>query len=192
MARTKEFEPGEALEAATRAFWQLGFERTSLDDLVRKMGVARQSLYDTFGGKRSLYLRTLAHYRDTNHAHLRGIFESERSVKAAFSSILGDICRQSRKELERGCLLQSASIEFASRDEEIATLLRENQREIEDIFKDALKRARKRGEIAKNKEPAALARFFASTIQGMRATARLSHDRAELQSIAEVALSALD
>ena len=192
MARTKEFEPGEALEAATRAFWQLGFERTSLDDLMRKMGVARQSLYDTFGGKRSLYLKVLAHYRDTNHAYLRGIFESEGTVKAAFSRILGDICRLSRKEHERGCLLQSASIEFASRDEEIAVLLRENQREIEDIFKAALKRARKHGEIAKNKEPAALARFFAATIQGMRATARLSHDRAELQGIADVALSTLN
>jgi TetR/AcrR family transcriptional repressor of nem operon len=192
MARTKEFEPGEALEAATRAFWQLGFERTSLDDLMRKMGVARQSLYDTFGGKRSLYLKVLAHYRDTNHAYLRGVLEREKSVKDGFSRILDDLCRQSRKEHERGCLLLSANIEFASRDEEIAALLREDQQEIENIFRAALKRARKRGEIGKDKQPASLARFFAATIQGLKATARLSHDRAQLRDIADAALSVLN
>ena len=35
-------------------FWRFGYEHTSLDVLMREMGIARQSLYDTFGDKRSL------------------------------------------------------------------------------------------------------------------------------------------
>jgi TetR/AcrR family transcriptional regulator, transcriptional repressor for nem operon len=51
MARTKEFDPDKALAAAVNVFWRSGYEQTSLDALMKGMGVARQSLYDTFGDK---------------------------------------------------------------------------------------------------------------------------------------------
>jgi TetR/AcrR family transcriptional repressor of nem operon len=192
MARTKEFNPDDALEAAVEVFWKLGYEHTSLDALMRKMDIARQSLYDTFGDKRSLFLKAIAHYRDGNHAHLRKVFEDERSVKAGFSRILLDLSQETRREHERGCLLLSANMELASHDSEVADFLRDNQAAIEEIFGDALKRARKRGEISSDKDPAGLARFFVTTIQGMRAIARLNHDRKALESIARIALGALD
>jgi AcrR family transcriptional regulator len=124
MARTKEFDPDAALQKAVKVFWSLGYERTSLEMLMREMGISKQSLYDTFGDKRSI--------------------------------------------------------------------LRENQREVERIFRMALAKARERGEIGWGKSPAALAKFFIATIQGMRALARLNHDRKELRHIAKVALEALD
>jgi hypothetical protein len=45
-ARTKEFEPRKALETAVNVFWHFGYEHTSLDVLMREMGIARQSLYE--------------------------------------------------------------------------------------------------------------------------------------------------
>ena len=52
--------------------------------------------------------------------------------------------------------------------------------------------AKRRGEIAAHKNPAALAKFFVATIQGMRALARLNHDRQELEQVARTALAALE
>jgi TetR/AcrR family transcriptional repressor of nem operon len=49
-------------------FWRLGYENVSLDVLMAEMAVARQSLYDTFGDKRALSLKALAHYRDESHS----------------------------------------------------------------------------------------------------------------------------
>ena len=192
MARTKEFNPEKSLDAAVEVFWQQGYEHTSLDALMEKMGIARQSLYDTFGDKRALYLKALERYRDRNHAYLRNVFEGDRSLKKGFSRIFTDLIEESRKEHERGCLLLSANLELASHDQEVAQFLRENQATVEEIFERALRRARKRGEIDTNKDPDALARFFATTIQGMRATARLDHDRKALKSVATIALAALD
>ncbi len=40
-------------------FWRFGYEHTSLGALMREMGIAKQSLYDTFGDKRALYLKAL-------------------------------------------------------------------------------------------------------------------------------------
>src|SRR5260370_11062133 len=62
MARPKEFDQEKALRKAIRLFSQQGFAATSTDDLMRVMEVARQSMYDTFGAKRALFLKALEIY----------------------------------------------------------------------------------------------------------------------------------
>jgi TetR/AcrR family transcriptional repressor of nem operon len=192
MARTKEFEPEKALEAAVKVFWRLGYEHTSLDLLMKEMGIARQSLYDTFGDKHALYLKALRHYRDANHAATRELFAGGKPVREGFRKLLFGLSRESRDEHERGCLLLSANLELSSTDQEVATLLRQNQKTVEGIFAAALKRGQADGEISTKQTPAALAGFFVATIQGMRALARLNHDRKALENIATVALASLD
>jgi TetR/AcrR family transcriptional repressor of nem operon len=86
----------------------------------------------------------------------------------------------------------SANLSRNLNDTEMTKFLRSNQREVEQIFTKALANAQKRGEISQEKKPAALAKFFVATIQGMRALARLNHDRKELEHISKVALSSLD
>ena len=62
MARPKEFERGTALESAIAIFCDRGYEGTSTEALLGEMGISRQSLYDTFGDKRRLYLEALQRY----------------------------------------------------------------------------------------------------------------------------------
>src|ERR1700740_3075304 len=101
MARTKEFDPQQALETAMHTFWRLGYERTSLDVLMQETGIARQSLYDTFGDKRALYLQALAQYRDKDHAKLRLLFAPGQRIKDGFATILLGISHESREEHQR-------------------------------------------------------------------------------------------
>ena len=63
MARTREFNYDEALESATRLFWEKGYEATSIQDLVAATGVNRASLYETFGDKRELFRKALERFR---------------------------------------------------------------------------------------------------------------------------------
>jgi TetR/AcrR family transcriptional regulator, transcriptional repressor for nem operon len=192
MARTKEFNPDKSLDAAIEVFWESGYERASLDALMDKMGVARQGLYDTFGDKRALYLKALERYRERHQGYFREILDGDRSVKKGFTRIFSDLVEESRREHERGCLLLNANVELSAHDEEVTKLLRENKAAVEEIFSRSLRRARKRGEISAKKDPDALALFLATTIQGMRATARLDHDRKALKSVATIALAALN
>jgi TetR/AcrR family transcriptional regulator, transcriptional repressor for nem operon len=192
MARTKRFDPKQALAAAMHVFWRLGYENTSLDVLMAEMGIARQSLYDTFGDKRSLYLKALGHYRDETNASMRRLFSSAPTVKEGFAQLLFGLSAESRAQHARGCLLLSANMERAAGDSVITDFLRRNQAEIESIFREALRHAQSSGELSRKQDPAALARFFVVTIQGMRALARLKSDRRALEEVAKVALAVLD
>lgn len=189
MARTKEFDPERALAKAMDLFWRLGYENTSLDALMQEMGVARQSLYDTFGDKRALYLKAMAYYRDQTNGQMQRMLEQIPAVKDGFAKLLYGLAAETREQHERGCLLLSANLQRDTSDTEIADLLRDNQERVEAIFAQALRRAQKQNELPRKQDPKALARFFVATIQGMRAMARLKSDRKALEEVARVALA---
>ena len=62
MARTREFDPENALDSAMALFWRQGFAGTSVAQLVDETGVNRHSLYETFGDKQALYLQALKRF----------------------------------------------------------------------------------------------------------------------------------
>lgn len=194
MARIKEFDPEKALRQAVELFRTQGYARTSLDDLMNAMGIARQSLYDTFGDKRKLYIRALERYRDDTLAAARAHFPEDkdaRPVREGFRALLTGIASESKTQLQRGCLLLSANLEREPGDEEIAKLLLDNQKSVESIFCEAIERGQKTGEIGRKKDADDLARFFVATIQGMRALGRIQPKHKLLESIAETALTVL-
>jgi len=189
MARPKEFDPERALDKAMRLFWHSGYENTSLEALMGEMGIARQSLYDTFGDKRSLYMKALAHYRDQTNGAMRRMLNEIPSVRDGFRKLLYGLAAETREQHERGCLLLSANLQRDTKDAVMGDFLRDNQARVEAIFVEALRRAQSEGELSPREDPAALARFFVVTIQGMRAVARLKSDRKALEQVAQVALA---
>ncbi len=189
MARFKEFETTRALRIAMEVFWRHGYENTSLELLMSEMGVGKQSLYDTFGDKRSLYFKAMALYREETNTSLRRVLASSSTVKQGFTKILRSLIAETREQHARGCLLLSANMERAVDDQEIAQFLQENQADVESIFVEALRHAKSNGELAASEDPEALARFLIVVIQGMRAMARLKSDRPAMRQIAKLALA---
>src|SRR4029077_9266900 len=189
MARSKEFNPERALEKAMRLFWHSGYENTSLDALTREMCIARQSLYDTFGDKRALYLKAIAHYRDQTNSQMQKMLNEIPSVRDGFARLLFGLAAETREQHERGCLLLNANLQRDPKDPVVRDFLRDNQARVETIFFQALARAQKQGELSPKDDPTALARFLVVTIQGMRAMARLKSDRKALEQVARVALA---
>jgi hypothetical protein len=57
------------------------------------------------------------------------------------------------------------------------------------IFFCRLSRERKKAELSRNDDPAALAHFFVITVQGMRGMARLKSDKRALEQVARIALA---
>ncbi len=62
MVRPRKFDLEEALEAAMKAFWEHGYEATSLADLMQAMSLQKGSIYKAFGDKYALFLNAVERY----------------------------------------------------------------------------------------------------------------------------------
>src|SRR5258707_1900758 len=116
MARPREFDRGEVLKRALAVFWEKGYEATSTDDLVRAMGIGRQSMYDTFGDKHQLYLEALRLYEANSGAELfKRIYETPSPFVAICDYILS-IADGTSADRARGCFYVNATNELAPSD----------------------------------------------------------------------------
>lgn len=61
MGRPRQFRIEDALEAAIECFSGMGYEATSIQDLMEATGIQKGSLYSTFGGKEELFIQCLRH-----------------------------------------------------------------------------------------------------------------------------------
>src|SRR5256714_15658440 len=104
MARPKEFDRDEALQKAMEVFWSRGYEAASINDLVKHMGINRQSLYDTFGDKHALYLQALDRYREVEGRKMFELLEQPGSVKKSLRQLFeGTVEKALCDEQRRGC-----------------------------------------------------------------------------------------
>src|SRR5258707_14880541 len=119
MARPKEFDRDRALMKAMELFWQQGYEATSTDDLVRAIGIGRQSMYDTFGDKHRLYLEALRLYEANSGAEFfKRIYESPSPFVAICDYILC-IAGGTSADRARGCFIVNATNELAASDPDV-------------------------------------------------------------------------
>jgi TetR/AcrR family transcriptional repressor of nem operon len=193
MARPREFDVDAAVERAMQVFWAKGYEPTSLDDLCEATGLGRSSLYAAFGDKHALYLDALARYEEGSAARLNEALTRPVPVREAIAGfiarLIDDIVAGPGR---RGCFIGNCAAELARDDREAAARVRRSLERIETAFRDALGRAKARGEIVRTADVGALARFFTAGIQGLRLVGKANPDRAALDDIAGVMLRALD
>jgi len=193
MARHKEFDRDEALHKAMEVFWSRGYEASSIQDLVKHMGINRQSLYDTFGDKHALYLQALDRYREVESRKLFELLERGGSVKKALRQLFAGVVERSLCAGERrGCFMGNAMSELAGRCKETAARTSSNMEAAEGAFYRALLRGRKEGELKGVRDPRAVARFFYSSLQGLVLMAKATKDRKTLEDVVKVTLSVLD
>ncbi|MEV3925388.1 TetR/AcrR family transcriptional regulator [Actinomadura coerulea] len=177
MARTKEFDPDAALRRALELFWERGYEATSMADLVAHLGIARASVYATFGGKRELYLKALERYvRDTD-PKIAEALSQPGPVLPAVRALIERYAEESARDRPRlGCLVVNTAVELAGRDPQAARLVEASWNFLEASLTTALTRARAQGELAPDKDPRALARLLLVLFQGMRVLGRAPAD----------------
>jgi TetR/AcrR family transcriptional regulator, transcriptional repressor for nem operon len=193
MARHKEFDREEALQKAMEVFWSHGYEASSIQDLVKHMGINRQSLYDTFGDKHALYLQALDRYRQVEGSKLIQLLERPGSVKRSLRQLFGEVIERALCDQQRrGCFMGNATTELAGRCKETASRTGSNLAATEEAFYRALLRGRKEGEIKAVRDPRAVARFLYSSLQGLVLMAKATRDRTTLEDVVKVTLSVLD
>src|SRR5258708_34322099 len=101
MSRTKEFDPDAALQAALELFWRKGYEATSMADLVDHLGIARASIYGTFGGKHDLYLKALDRYLESRDPAIIEALSQPGPALPSIRALIRRYADESRSEERR-------------------------------------------------------------------------------------------
>ncbi|MBG9489643.1 HTH-type transcriptional repressor ComR [Bacillus subtilis] len=191
MARSKEFDEKAVLRKAMELFWEQGYEKTSMQDLVNHMGIHRRSIYDTFGDKRSLFLASLNHYEELVVNEMESIISRTSSIKQAIRDVFIFVLN-SIEQYPKGCLSVNAAIELSLLDKEIGRIVTKMFNRTEDMFNNLIKRGQTSGEISKEIDSDNISRFLHNNLVGIRVLIKTNYSKKELEGIITLALSVLD
>lgn len=191
MARPKAFDTDETLKRAMTVFQAKGFEATSIQDLVERLGINRQSLYDTFGDKQALYLACLEHYRCSTRRPFAECLEGPLPLRKAFGNLFAMAVDRLRDPAGSPCLMAHAALERATDDPATRACVEQNLAQIFALFEARIRRAQADGELGPGHEPVALARYLQNALHGLQITARSGASRDDLEGVVRVTLSVL-
>ncbi|MFJ7663522.1 TetR/AcrR family transcriptional regulator [Lysinibacillus sp. NPDC097162] len=168
MARTREFDEDQVLNAAMQLFWEKGYEATSLSDLTSRMGIQRPSIYSTFGDKKELFEAALRKYTMSRASDIRTKLQSHSSIKEAFSTFFSDIINDEYGgAFSKGCFCINTMVELAPHDERFEILTREHQLYLTVIFQETIERGIQSGELEANTDAKSLAQSLIIALIGL-------------------------
>ncbi len=175
---TKQFDRTEALDRAMQLFWEKGYEATGLSELTERMGIGRQSLYDTFGDKKSLFLEALDHYEETELGRLRDQLGAPGSAIENIRGVLTIFDQHNTCGNGLGCLLVNAMAESGGTDPSFEEPIRRKAKALETMFRKAFDAAKEAGEIRPDADTLALARTMCALAFGLTVMGRIGLSRA--------------
>lgn len=188
----KQFDADEVLDKAMQAFWERGYEATSMQDLVDRTGINRGSLYATYGDKRDLFLAALRLYDDRMRRGMLADLEARREPRDAIRCVFAAFTQNvSEGDGNRGCFLTNTALELAQHDAEIGKVVATAQSEMEAFFARMIKKGKSRGDIPADVKTADCARGLLASLLGLVVLTRSRPDKALLRSIVDDAMRRL-
>jgi AcrR family transcriptional regulator len=188
MARPKEFENEAALEQAIEVFSAHGYEGTSTDELLRVMGISRQSMYNTFGDKKRLYLEALRRYIAGSVSEQIQALRAHASPLKGIEALVDFAVSRAVDDPDPKCLGISAICEFGRSDSEVTIITEVASKTLLSALERRLAEAKAEGEIGKGVSPQTAAQFLTAMLAGIKIAARAGATAGNLRGIARTAL----
>ncbi|PFZ76447.1 TetR family transcriptional regulator [Bacillus toyonensis] len=192
MARTREFDEDQVLDAAMQLFWEKGYEATSLSNLTSRMGIQRPSIYSTFGDKKELFEAALRRYTMSRASDIRNKLQSHSSVKESFSIFFADVVNEEYAgDLSKGCFCINTMVELAPHDERFEILTREHQMYLAVIFQETIERGIQSGELEVNTDAKSLAQALIVALIGLTVMMKSRPQRTFVDNVISTTLTLL-
>jgi len=192
MARPREFDVHEAMDAAMSTFWERGYESTSMEDLLDAMGLTKGSLYKAFGDKHNLFLLSLQDYLDRLFENMKQSVDSNSDPVQSLTSLMGlveDLC--CKQTTPRGCFAVNTVVELSQRDEKASEILRRHLVRVEKLLAKLIMSGQQSGDFRADISAEHLAEALFVYIFGMLAQSRGIANQARTKRLSTFALAML-
>jgi TetR/AcrR family transcriptional regulator, transcriptional repressor for nem operon len=192
MPKVKLFNEEEAMDTITQLFWTKGYNGTSIDELVTASGLSRSSLYDTFGGKHELFLKSLQHYlQQNNHTlqnELAGIASPKKKIEFFFRYAVDDIMDDKKR---KGCFMLNSSTELCNLDKKVAAIAADNMSNVTNRLAAWIKEAQQLGEISNRQQAKILATSLYASFCGLRVMGQTNPEKKLLDDVVKSVMQLL-
>ncbi|MCX4780980.1 TetR/AcrR family transcriptional regulator [Streptomyces sp. NBC_01264] len=187
--RPRSFDRDAALDKAMFAFWERGYEATSISDLTASLGISAPSLYAAFGDKRKLFDEVVVVYGGRYGDFAAVALAEEPTAMAALGRILHEAAEVYTDPAHPpGCMVISAAVNTTS--DEVAQALRVRREANLVAFESRIRADVAAGVLPAGTDTWALARYAGAVLQGMSQQSRDGAGREELEAVAELAMRA--
>ena len=191
MARPRTFEESEILEGAVELFRDNGYDGVSIPELISKLGICRQSLYNAFGDKRGLYLAALERWGQREVDAKLALLEAEGSPLENLRTVIRGWAALATQCPGNHCLTIVGIVENHGDAEALAVVEKQVER-LENGFRNTLERAQTAGELQPTASPARLARSLTATCYGLGVLSRLPSSGPRIGDAVAVMLELID
>lgn len=189
MSRTKEFEVEDVLEKAMMVFWQKGYENSSMQDLLKAMGLNKGSLYASFHDKETLFKRTLDYYDQNRRKKMILTGQPLNDIHNFMKSL---VARSSKSnEGVRGCLIFNTSMDLDGQDQAFRDEISAKVRWTEDFFYKALCEAKRLEQVRQDLDCRVVAQILFGAVFSIIGVAKSCQDKTLLDNISKGALAHL-
>ena len=188
--RPRSFDLDRALDRALQMFWRKGYEGTSLADLTEAMGINRPSVYAAFGDKEALFRKALDRYAEGPASYVREALKEPTARGVVETLLRKTVDSLSDPRNPRGCLNVQGALACGAAAEPIRRELASRRAAGEAAIRRRLRRAKAEGDLAPDADPADLARYIATVLQGLSVQAAGGANRAQLLRVIQTAMRA--
>jgi AcrR family transcriptional regulator len=188
--RPRAFDIHQALDRAVEVFWRKGYEGTSLSDLTKAMGINRPSIYAAFGDKRALFSKVIDRYTNGAADFALQALQAPNAREVAERLLFGAAEEMCGGDHPAGCLLVQGALAAGSEAASVRRELASRRDHARALLHQRLRRAKKEGDLPPDADPAALARYLMTVLNGMAVQGAGGASRNDLRRVADVALKA--
>lgn len=183
--RIRQFDRDEVLKKAMMVFRDKGYEDTSMQDLVDRMGINRFSLYAEFKSKHGLFVEALQAYYDLVAVPFFDRLRDSKSGLKVIEEVLAELVWRIKRGVSfNGCLLCNTIAELgAGADARTEKILTMYLKLVEDDFRSAIVRAKELGEIPMDLDADRHAKVLTTYSTGLLSVAKVMSEREALESV---------
>ncbi|UAB77989.1 TetR/AcrR family transcriptional regulator [Erythrobacter sp. SCSIO 43205] len=171
--RSASFDREEVIDKIMNAFWEHGYEATSIQVLEAATGLKRQSLYNAFGNKDAMFELANVRYQNAVLAGLLAKLDQDDPKQALhefFAAQLEVLVDDNRPS---GCFVAAGQQELSNRPDnalgdEMVALIGDQYAGLTAVFE----RWKEEGKLTADAEPGALASVVMSLLRGQAVMSR--------------------
>lgn len=188
-----KFDIDDTVEKLMQVFWKKGFAATSLADLTEATGVKRQSLYNTFGNKRDLFLKSFLKYDNEHRRAVLSQLEALGDPLKAFQMLFDALVEQAIADGDKkGCLLVNTALTLQIHDHEIRTVVTQGLTDFERFFERQISLGIVRKDISEDISAKDTAKALLTLVVGIRVLSRGVFEPDALRQISAQAMRLLE